>query len=430
MLLMFVGVSTAVAQDAAPAGTRAASKVPIDPSAPKSFPLREIKVEGNKNFPSKDIIALSGLDIGQPASPADFERAIAKINAAGVFDSLEFRYGASGDGYQVTFKVQEVDDLYPVRFAGFGVPDEEIRTLLREQVPLFGPKVPPTGPVIKRIGDALQKFWTGSGKDSKVIGALSPVGAGEWEMLFQPEGAVQTIAFTKFENTSVIPALELQRVFHNIGSGVPYSEERLLEMLRYNIGPLYEAKGRLEVNFCPCTTEPDTESKGLVVTVQVEEGAEYKFDEITLPQQSQIAKEDLGKTIKFKTGELADMSLVSATRQNIESVLKDNGFMNASVEIDRKLDRDKKTVAVAFQVEEGDRYTFNQLKIEGLDLVAGPAVRKRWGLQLGDPFNASYPGFFLNRIKEEGMFDNLKDAGWTIQVSESKKTVDATLTFR
>jgi outer membrane protein insertion porin family len=424
-----MGVSTAAAQDTTPASPREAAKATDDANASRSFPLREIKVEGNENFSSEEIVALSGLRTGQSVTPADFEAAIAKINAAGVFDALEFRYGASGDGYQVTFKVQEVEELYPVRFAGFGVPDEEIQALLREKVPLFGPKVPPTGRVIKGIGDALQEYWAGLGKDEKVTGALSPVGEGGWEMLFQPEGAVQTIAFTKFENTGVIPALELQRVFHNIGSGVPYSEERLVEMLRFNIGPLYEEKGRLEVSFCPCTTEPDTETKGLIVTVHVEEGAEYRFGSITTPPESPLADE-FARAIKFKTGELANMSLVSAARQRIEAVLKDNGFMNALVEIDRKQDREKETVAVAFRVEEGDRYTFNQLKIEGLDVVGEAALRKRWGLAVGDPFNASYPGFFLDRIKSEGMFDNLKDAGWNIQVNEGKKTVDVTLAFR
>jgi outer membrane protein assembly factor BamA len=429
LVLILLAVAAAVAQSTAPSQAPAASKTAGELAAGKSFPLRDIRVEGNKNFPTAEIIALSGLKIGQQATPSDFEAAIAKINAAGVFDGLEFRYGAFGDGYQVTFKVEEVEELYPVRFAGFGVPDEEIQALLRGKVPLFGPKVPPTGRVIKGIGDTLQEYWTGLGKDSKVIGTLSPVGEGGWEMLFQPEGEVQTIAFTKFENTGVIPALELQRVFHNIGSGVPYSEERLIEMLRFNIGPLYEEKGRLEVSFCPCTTEPDTETKGLVVTVHVEEGPEYRFGGVTLPPESPLLDE-YAKAIKFKSGELADMSLVSASRQKMESILRDNGFMNATVEIARKPDVEKKTITVAFHIDEGDRYTFNQLKIEGLDVVAEAALRKRWGLQIGDPFNASYPAFFLDRIKAEGMFDNLKDTGWNIQVSESKKAVDVTLTFR
>ncbi len=427
-VLILLVVATAAAQNTTPNQAQTASK-PAEAAASSSFPLRDIKVEGNENFSAEEIIALSGLKIGQSVTPGDFEAAIGKINAAGVFDALEFRYGASGDGYRVTFKVEEVDELYPVRFAGFGVPDEQIQTLLREKVPLFGPKVPPTGRVIKGIGDSLQAFWTGLGNDSKIIGALAPVGEGGWEMLFQPEGEVQTIAFTKFENTGVIPALELQRVFHNIGSGVPYSEERLIEMLRFNIGPLYEEKGRLEVNFCPCTTEPDTETKGLVVTVHVEEGAEYRFGSINFPREGSMA-DGFARAIRFKSGEIADMSLVAAARQRMESTLKDNGFMNSSVEIDRKRDPEKKTVSVAFRVEEGDRYTFNQLKIEGLDVVGEAALRKRWGLQVGEPFNASYPAFFLDRIRAEGMFDNLKDTGWNIQVDESKKAVNVTLTFR
>jgi outer membrane protein assembly factor BamA len=134
--------------------------------------------------------------------------------------------------------------------------------------------------------------------------------------------------------------------------------------------------------------------------------------------------------LKFKSGELANMSLVVDSRNEIEAVLKDQGFMNVTVEEDRKIDRELKTVDVTLTVEEGERYTFNRLTVEGLNVIGEAAVRKRWGLKLGDAFNASYPAFFLSRIGEEGMFDNLKDTGWSMQVNENDRTVDVKLTFQ
>jgi outer membrane protein insertion porin family len=431
LLLLLTGVALSQngrAQDARVSDPAAAAKSHGDPST--AFPLRAIEIQGNQNFPSEEIIALSGLEIGQRVREADFHEALNKINAAGVFDGIEFSYAPAGDGYRVTFTVEEVSELYPVRFAGFDVPDDEIQKLLHENVPLFGPKVPATGPVVERIGDTLQKFWDGLGKDTRVVGTVSPLGDDQFEMLFQPEGDIQTIAFTKFENTSVIPPLELQRVFHGRAVGVPYSEERLVELLRFNIGPLYEAKGYMEVKYCPCTTEPDTDTRGLVVTVSVDEGVPYKFGAVAIPARDGRPEGRYEEILKFKSGELANMSLVVDSRNAIETVLKDQGFMNATVEEDRKIDRDLKTVDVTLTVDEGDRYTFNRLTIEGLNVIGETAVRKRWGLKLGDAFNASYPAFFLNRIREEGMFDNLQDTGWSMQVNENDKTVDVKLTFR
>jgi len=432
LLLLLTGVTllqNGTAQDAKVPDPAGAAKAHGDPNA-ATFPLREIEIRGNQNFSTEEIIALSGLEIGRQVSEADFHEALNKINAAGVFDDIEFRYSPAGDGYRVTFTVVEVSELYPVRFAGFDVPDEEIQKLLQENVPLFGPKVPATGPVVERIGNTLQKFWDGLGKDTKVVGTLSPLGDDQFEMLFQPEGAIETIAFTKFENTSVIPALELQRVFQGRAVGVPYSEERIVELLRFNIGPLYEAKGHLEVKYCPCTTEPDADTRGLVVTITVDEGVPYKFGAVAIPARDGRPEGRYEEILKFKSGELANMDMVADSRGAIEAVLKDQGFMNVTVEEDRKIDRDLKTVDVTLTVDEGDRYTFNRLTIEGLNVIGETAVRKRWGLKLGDAFNASYPAFFLSRIGEEGMFDNLQDTGWSMQVDENDKTVDVKLTFR
>ena len=75
--------------------------------------------------------------------------------------------------------------------------------------------------------------------------------------------------------------------------------------------------------------------------------------------------------LKFKSGELANMSLVVDSRLAIETVLKDQGFMNATVEEDRKIDRDLKTVDVTLTVDEGDRYAFNRLTIEGTTSLQG-----------------------------------------------------------
>jgi outer membrane protein insertion porin family len=86
-------------------------------------------------------------------------------------------------------------------------------------------------------------------------------------------------------------------------------------------------------------------------------------------------------------------------------------------------------VVVNLAIERGDQYTFGKLTIVGLDLNSEPAVRKLWSVAPGKPFNATYPQFFLDRIKEDGYFDNLGATKPTIQIDEKTRVVDVTLTF-
>ncbi|MYA80556.1 MAG: hypothetical protein F4X39_08535, partial [Acidobacteriia bacterium] len=334
------------------------------------------------------------------------------------------------DGYTVTFTVQEAPELYAVRFEGFDISEEEIRARLREKIPLFGPKVPPSGIMARRIGDLLQELWIEQGNQTKIIGDINLLSDEEFEILYRPEGTVQNIAFTRFENARVVPALTLQQKFNSVAMGVTYSERRLLELLKYNIKPLYEQVGRLEVKFCPCSVEPDTASKGLIVTIQVEEGPEYKFGEVVPPQTSFIKPEDMAKLIKFQPGDTANLVLVSEALQLYEEQFKGNGFINIRSQYDSTTNPEKKTVDIVMRLDPGYRYVFRKLEIEGLDLVAEAAVRKRWALNAGDHFNQHYPAIFLNRVRAEQMFDNLQTTDWQMKADEVEKAVDVQLIFK
>ena len=48
----------------------------------------------------------------------------------------------------------------------------------------------------------------------------------------------------------------------------------------------------------------------------------------------------------------------------------------------------------------------------------------------GKPYNADYPGYFLEQIKEGGYFDNLRSTRFEQQIDENTHTVDVTLYFK
>jgi hypothetical protein len=50
-------------------------------------------------------------------------------------------------------------------------------------------------------------------------------------------------------------------------------------------------------------------------------------------------------------------------------------------------------------------------------------------MERGDPFDAAYPAYFLDRIRAEQMFDNLENTKWTQEVDETSKSVEVTLIF-
>lgn len=395
----------------------------------KPFPLRSFQIEGNTHFSDEEIIAASGLKIGDAVIPQQFEDALQKLSATGAFNSLRFRYEPVDDGYGLIFEVEEITEFYPIRFEAFEVPKEELMALLAEKVPFFGEQVPPTGPIVERIGDVLNEYWKSKGKQEKVIGTLMPIEDNEFAMIFQPNLPTQTIAYTKFVNTGVLEELEVARVMNSIAIGVPYSEKRLEELLKYNIAPLYATKGYLGVKFCPCKTERDPDTAGLLVTIEVNQGLPYKFGNVELPEIRGLDGDELADMVRFRPGDLANLDLAEEARLSLENRFKNDGYMKADVRLLREDHADSRTVDIGFAYSAGSRYTFRELRIRGLDITGEPAVRKRWAIKVGDPYVADYPRAFLQRIEQEGMFDNLSKTEWKARVDEMNRTVDVELVF-
>ena len=54
---------------------------------------------------------------------------------------------------------------------------------------------------------------------------------------------------------------------------------------------------------------------------------------------------------------------------------------------------------------------------------------RMWTLKEGKPLNPDYPDYFLNRVKEEGVFEGLGKTSAEMKVDERLHAADVTLTF-
>jgi outer membrane protein insertion porin family len=179
------------------------------------------------------------------------------------------------------------------------------------------------------------------------------------------------------------------------------------------------------VKFPMFTTDPDPKMKGVVVHVTVEEGVPYKLRKVSL---TGAAPELLGNA-KLKTGGVVNFDEVNQGLERVKTELKREGYMQAQASTDRVVDDQNRMVDVVLQVDPGPLFTMGKLSIEGLDLHGEPAVRKLWGVQEGKPFNSKYPDYFLDRIREDGMFDGLGATKASTKVDDVTHVVDVTLTF-
>jgi outer membrane protein assembly factor BamA len=195
------------------------------------------------------------------------------------------------------------------------------------------------------------------------------------------------------------------------------------------IRPLYEARGYLGVQFPKIITKPKPEVQGLDVVIQVVEGKPYRYGQITAIGTG-IESKEVFAIAGLRPDEISNFDSVNAVPKRLVDRMQRDGYMRAKASYDRKIDDNNRLVHLQFKTEPGPIYTFNKLVIQGLDLHGEPAIRKFWGLKYGKPFNAEYPQRFLNEVKEQNMFDGLKETKYDIKIDDKARSVDVILTFR
>jgi len=424
------GIPAALAQSSR------AKKTATQPAQPHQWPIESLKVEGSGNYTPAQILAVAGLKVGQMAGKPEFEAARDRLVGTGMFETVGYKFAPGGDkhGYAASFQVVEVQPAYPIRFDELGVPDKDLMDYLRGKDPLFAQHLAATKAVLERYKQWVQEYITAhNGKDTvvaKVMPAGAPAPPGEFVILFRPARSDPAVAEVAFEGNQAIPTSKLQNTIAEVAIGLPYKEEAFRQYLDSSIRPLYDARGRLRVAFTKVTVEKATDVQGLAVKVTLDEGGTYDLGGVRVEGAPHFEPARLLKAGKFKSGDLADFDEIGKGVDRIKKILAHEGYMRNDVQIVRTIDDAKKTVSLALRIEEGPQFLFGTLHIEGLDLNGEAAIRKMWTHQPSTPYNPEYPDYFLRRVHEESLFDNLGETRAETKIDDKTHVVDVTLNFK
>lgn len=393
--------------------------------------VRSLKVQGNKTFSAAGIIEFSGIRVGQRADAATFEAARVKLANSGVFERVGYKYApAPGGGLDAVFEVIEIPQVFPYRFEELPASQEEMVAYLKKSDPLFAERIPATKEFLTRYARALETFLKAKGLKEGVISKLVPDTGDQLVVIFRPDRPLPTIAQVSFQGNEAVPTAALQIAMNQIAMGAIYKEELVRQYLETTIRPIYEQRGRLEVAFPKVTAKAAIENIGMNVLIEVVEGPSFDIGEILLRGVAGDPK-PLYQTLILQPGDLANMTEVATAIKRARAFLVREGHLKAEVKYERKLRREKnKPLAdLNINVTPGPVYTFGKLKIDGLDILNEPQVRKMWGLENGKPYNGEYAELFLSRIRDEGLFENLGSTKAIPTPNEQTRVVDVTLVF-
>ena len=431
----------AFSQTTRPAPSKPATAKPAAAKpAPSKPPLRfaaervvSVEVHGSALYNSADLAPLTGLRAGMPFNRSLLDGAREKLEQSNLFTDVHGEYRTSNRTGTVTvdivFDVTDTLQRFAVHFDRLGKPDAEITALLHDKVPLYREPMPYSAMLLDQVKAALAPV-TGT-----VRLRLTGDTPSEQFLLIQPAGAPPVVAEVRFTGGEVISNDDLVFAMRAAAVGIEYREALFRELLKLGAVPLYEAKGRIRVKFPKVEVEPAKRVPGLLVIVTVEEGPSYEISEINVTgvpggsNPGNRLNRDTTRAANLKLGDLANFEEVKAAQARMTAIIKRNGYIDATSAVDRTIDDEKHSVALTFRFTPQEPYTFGRLTLKGLDILSEPAIKKMWAGDPGKPFNPEYPEAFLSRIKEQRLFDNLKETKATSTPNQERHTVDVTLEF-
>ena len=396
------------------------------------WPIESLKVVGNHSYSQEQVLAITGLKVGQVVGRPEFDAARDRLIASGAFDTVSFQFApeVGTKGYVATFTVTEIEQVYPVRFDDLHVSERDLTAALKAKDPLFAEgKLPASQPVFQRYVKWVQEYLAAKGITEKIVGAVVPDRPGEFIISFHPDRPLPVVALIHFKGNLVVSQAILQDAIQGVAVGMPYTEDRFRDALNASVRSIYEARGRVRVAFPVIKSEPNKDVTGLDLTVTVDEGETYNLGKVSIEGPTPLKPEELLHEGDFKTGDLANFDKINDGIERMKKALRHAGYMKADVTVRRAIDDDKRIVALTLWVEAGTQFTMHKLTVVGLDLDGEAEVNRIWTMKPGKPFNPDYPDLFLRTVKEEGLFDNLGKTKADVKIDEQQHTADVTLTF-
>src|SRR6266851_1689328 len=219
-------------------------------SAVLASKLVALKVTGTARYTDKEILAASGLQIGQPAADGDFREALQRLGDSGLFSDLVYSYSSSGTGVKLDLQLADIDQskLVPAQFDNLvWFTDDELNAALQVRVPLFKKVLPLTGNLADRVSESLQAILTGK----QFPGRVNYLREGD-----ETGGPLKAIVYHVEEISIRIRGLDfpgaapdqtsLLTAAANRAIGASYERSALAAVAKFDLLPVYLQRGYLK----------------------------------------------------------------------------------------------------------------------------------------------------------------------------------------
>ncbi|MFH1824674.1 MAG: outer membrane protein assembly factor BamA [Candidatus Firestonebacteria bacterium] len=378
--------------------------------------IKKITIEGIKNVKEGIVLDKMDLKVGSIFSKEKVKLDINNIYSLELFSDIEIYEEEAIDGIELKVKVKERSLIKDIKYVGnkeCSVNDIESETNFKKDIPYSQIK-------LKRAIEKIIPFYKEKG--FYLVSVTYEINEGRdntVDIIFNiKEGRrmyVDKIAIngTKAFTDKVIKSkMETSEVGFLISGTF---KENIFENDLKKIINFYNSEGFINAKVSSFEIKYDEGKEKIFVNINIVEEEQFKVGEIkaninkTFTNEEEKKKEELEirNIITLKEGDIFNEEVYKMDTEKIKYKYSEKGYIGISISEDKNIDKEKKTISLCLQINEGKVFHINKIRVDGNYKTKDYVIKRELLMKEGEPFDGVKIRRSSERIYNLGFFDDV-----------------------
>jgi len=369
--------------------------------------VREIRIEGTQRIEPATARSYLTIHLGDKFDPEKMDESLKALYATGLFADVVLRR----DGNTLVVRVVENPVINRVAFEGNKkIEDKQ----LNDEIQLKSRTVYSRTKVQQDVKRILEVYRRSGRFSATVEPKVITLPENRVDLVYEiDEGDKTKVTRISFIGNHLFSDGRLREVVQTVEtawwkfftSNDTYDPDRLTfdrELLR----KFYLANGYADFRVVSAIAELAPDKTGFYLTFTLDEGERYTFGKIAVKSSvKDIDAATLEGLLTVKEGDWYNADQVEATIKAVSDALGSRGYAFVDVRPRIVRDKDKKTVSITFDVQEGPRVYVERINIKGNTRTLDKVIRRELDFAEGDAFSTSKIEESRRRLKNLGFFE-------------------------
>ncbi len=372
--------------------------------------VSEIRVEGAERIEPATIRSYMSIRAGDAFDPVQMDKSLKSLFATGLFADVTLRR----EGDALVVRVVENPIINRVAFEG----NKRLEDKDLEKEIQLRPRVVFTRSRVQRDVQRIIDIYRRSGRfavtvDPKII----QLPQNRVDLVFEihegPLTEIRRITFVgnkAFSDSTLREQIQTKESawYRFLFSTDVYDPDRLTfdrELLRR----YYLKNGYADFRVVSAVAELDPSRTAFYVTFTIEEGERYRFGKVGIESELRNLKaEELRPDLTVEQGDWYNADAVEDTINALTDKVGTRGYAFVDIRPKVRRDREKRTVDVTFDIQEGPRVYVERIDIQGNLRTEDRVIRREMRLVEGDAFNSARLRQSRRNVQNLDFFDKVE----------------------